>query len=132
MGELGATSPLTGGPIHVVGAGGIFDGRGLAMALSLGASAVWVGTRFVASKEAGAPPRHKNGVVSCGYHDTIRSLIYTGRPMRIRKVGYVMDWENNRMQEMKDLLAKGILPVHHDFESPEKQEEVMNMKLKDR
>ena len=36
-------SPLTGNPIYVVGAGGIFDGRGLAMSLVLGASAVWVG-----------------------------------------------------------------------------------------
>eukprot|EP00954_Amorphochlora_amoebiformis_P016583 1301943-Amorphochlora_amoeboformis.AAC.1 len=63
-----AKSPLTGGKVHVVAAGGIFDGRGLAMSLSLGASAVWVGTRFVASEEAGAPDRHKNGVVTAGYH----------------------------------------------------------------
>ena len=62
--EIGATSPLTGGPIHVMAAGGIFDGRGLAMALALGASGVWVGTRFVAAKEAGAPPRHQKAVVS--------------------------------------------------------------------
>ena len=61
--EIGATSPLTGAPIHVMAAGGIFDGRGLAMALALGASGVWVGTRFVASQEAGAPPRHQKAVV---------------------------------------------------------------------
>lgn len=47
-------SPLTGQPVPVIAAGGIFDGRGLAMALALGAEAVWVGTRFVASEEAGA------------------------------------------------------------------------------
>ena len=33
-------------------AGGIFDGRGLASALAMGAHAVWVGTRFVAAVEA--------------------------------------------------------------------------------
>jgi len=38
--------------VPVIAAGGIFDGRGLSMSLSLGASAVWVGTRFVASEEA--------------------------------------------------------------------------------
>ncbi len=54
----GARSPLTGEPVYVVAAGrlpvcsrpvviilhkgGIFDGRGLAMALCLGAQAVWV------------------------------------------------------------------------------------------
>ena len=37
----------------VVAAGGIYDGRGVAMALALGAQAVWVGTRFVCAKEAG-------------------------------------------------------------------------------
>merc|ERR1712007_299747 len=37
-------SPLTGKPISVVAAGGIFDGRGLSMALNMGADAVWVGT----------------------------------------------------------------------------------------
>merc|ERR1719487_2820352 len=55
----GRISPLTGKPVEVVAAGGIFDGRGLAMALAAGASAVWVGTRFVACEEAAAGPYHK-------------------------------------------------------------------------
>jgi dihydroorotate dehydrogenase len=42
---------MQGQPVHVIAAGGIFDGRGLAMALALGAQAAWVGTRFVASVE---------------------------------------------------------------------------------
>jgi len=54
----GKVSPMTGQPICVVAAGGIFDGRGLAMSLALGAEAVWVGTRFIASTEAGAPQVH--------------------------------------------------------------------------
>ena len=79
--EMDAKSPLHGGPIHVVGAGGIFDGRGLAMALSLGASAVWVGTRFVACNEAGAPPRHQKGVCDADYDGTIRTVIFvSGAP----------------------------------------------------
>ena len=55
-------SELTGERVQVLGAGGIFDGRGLAMALSLGADGVWVGTRFICAKEAAAPPRHQKVV----------------------------------------------------------------------
>jgi enoyl-[acyl-carrier protein] reductase II len=40
--------------IPVVGAGGLYDGRGLAAALALGATGVWMGTRFIASEEAHA------------------------------------------------------------------------------
>ena len=60
----GKTSPLTGKPVYVVAAGGIFDSRGLAMGLALGAQAVWVGTRFVNATEAGAPKRHQEAVKS--------------------------------------------------------------------
>merc|ERR1711865_373247 len=105
----GRKSPLTGGPVLVVGAGGIFDGRGLAMALSAGCSGVWVGTRFIASDEAGAGPHHKKSVVNAGYTDTVRSTIYTGRPMRIFKTPYVLDWAENRSKEMVELQNKGIL-----------------------
>merc|ERR1711934_1071334 len=79
----GKKSPLTGGPVLVVGAGGIFDGRGLAMALSAGCSGVWVGTRFIASDEAGAGPMHKQKVVKADYDCSMKSTIYSGRPMRI-------------------------------------------------
>ena len=82
----GKISPLTGRQVCVVAAGGIFDSRGLALALCCGADAVWVGTRFVVSKEAGAPPAHQKAVMECGYDDTIRTVIFTGRPMRVRGV----------------------------------------------
>lgn len=112
----GTKSPFTGEPIHVIAAGGIFDGRGLASALAYGAQAVWIGTRFVACKEAGAPKRHKNAVVKAGYEDTHTSLIYTGRPLRILKNHYSMWWENDRREEMKKLTSQGILPYEYDME----------------
>ncbi|OJA12228.1 hypothetical protein AZE42_11671 [Rhizopogon vesiculosus] len=109
-----AKSPLTGEPVIVVAAGGIADGRGLAAALSYGASGVWVGTRFVASVEAGAPPKHKELVISAGYDDTIRTIIYTGRPLHVRKTPYVADWETQRQGEISELVARGKVP--HDVE----------------
>jgi len=110
----GHTSPLTGEPVQVVAAGGIFDGRGLAMALSAGCSGVWVGTRFIACEEAGAGPYHKRSVVQGDYTDTVRTTIYTGRPMRIFKTPYSMDWETNRTSEMKSLQDKGVVAFRAD------------------
>ena len=59
----GRKSPLTGGPVYVIGAGAVYDGRGLAANLMWGAEAVWVGTRFVAAVEAGAPKAHKDAIL---------------------------------------------------------------------
>lgn len=66
------TSPLTGKPVQLVAAGGIYDGRGIAAALMLGASAVWVGTRFVTAKESGAPEVAKRAYVQSINPDTSR------------------------------------------------------------
>src|SRR4051794_262576 len=49
------------GPIPVVAAGGIADGRGLAAALSLGAAGISMGTRFTAPREALWGPGRKAG-----------------------------------------------------------------------
>jgi len=111
-----ARSPLTGKPVHLVAAGGIYDGRGLAAALAYGAQAVWVGTRFVACVEAGAPKLHKELVLKSGFEDNVRTSAYTGRPMRVFKTAYIADWENNRQEEAKSLMSKGIIPVDQDVE----------------
>ena len=88
----GKKSPLTGGPVLVIGAGAVYDGRGLAANLAWGAQAAWVGTRFVASEEAGAPAMHKKAIVASGHEDFARTLIYTGRPLRVIRSPYIDDW----------------------------------------
>jgi len=118
----GARSPLTGQPVYVVAAGGIFDGRGLAMSLALGAEAVWVGTRFVAATEAGASQVHKEKIVQASVHDTLRTTIYTGRPMRVLKTPFNADWEEHRQNEIRELQSRGIIPVKHYEESVKKGE----------
>eukprot|EP01084_Bolivina_argentea_P149287 260801_1 len=112
----GHKSPLTGQPIYCVGAGGIFDGRGLAMALDYGAQAVWVGTRFVCCKESGATDKHQQTIMDATCHDTIRTEIYSGRPLRVNKHKYAVDWEVNRKDEMRKLLKSGVLPFLNDLE----------------
>eukprot|EP00941_MAST-03F_sp_MAST-3F-sp1_P005935 g5935.t1 len=113
----GARSEFTGENVIVVAAGGIWDGRGLAASLAYGAAGVWVGTRFVASVESGSPDRHKEGVLRCGFHDTIRSTAVSGRPMRYLKNAYFEEWEEDRKAESRELRAKGVIPLMHDLET---------------
>ena len=58
-------------PIPVVAAGGITDGRGVAAALALGASAVQLGTRFVATQECEAHAAFKQSLVAAGSEDPV-------------------------------------------------------------
>jgi enoyl-[acyl-carrier protein] reductase II len=59
-------------PIPVLAAGGIADGRGLAAALVLGAAGANIGTRFLASEEAGADRAWKRLIVEASSEDAVR------------------------------------------------------------
>ena len=81
-------------PVPVAAAGGIGDGRGLAAALTLGAEAVLIGTRFFATKEALGHPNQKALIERTGGDRTLRTRAfdtargiawpepYTGRAIR--------------------------------------------------
>ena len=108
--------PMLGGSKGlVVAAGGIFDGRGLASALMQGAVGVWVGTRFVASEEAGCSRMHKEAVVDAGFNDTLRTLVVSGRPLRVRRNEYVDEWEG-RQDDIRRLTEGGVVPMMKDLE----------------
>ena len=59
-------------PIPVVAAGSIFDGRGLAAALVLGALGVNVGTRFLASREATISDSYKKAILAAASEDAVK------------------------------------------------------------
>jgi enoyl-[acyl-carrier protein] reductase II len=99
--------------IPVVAAGGIYDGRGLAAALSLGAVGVWMGTRFIASAEAHAAQSYKETVVGAGDTDTTRTRCYSGKPMRCRTNEYILDWES-RPDEIQAFPMQAVHSVQTD------------------
>jgi enoyl-[acyl-carrier protein] reductase II len=90
-----ATMPLVpqivdavGDRVPVVAAGGIFDGRGLAAALSLGADGVWIGTRFIATPEARAVIGYKDTLLALPEDGTTVSRAYTGKTCRVVRNEY--------------------------------------------
>jgi len=82
-----------GANVPVVAAGGIFDGRGLAAALALGAVGVWVGTRFIATPEAQAVPGYKDRILSSAEDGTVVTRAYTGKTCRVLRTAYARDFE---------------------------------------
>ena len=94
--------------IPVVGAGGLYDGRGLAAMLSLGAVGVWMGTRFIASVEAHSGQMYRDVIVEATDEDTVRTKSYSGKPMRVKKNPYVADWET-RPQDIQPFPQQAML-----------------------
>jgi nitronate monooxygenase len=68
--------------VPVIASGGIMDGRGIAAALALGASAVQMGTAFLTCDEAGVPEVYKRAILQAREHDTRLTRAFSGRPAR--------------------------------------------------
>jgi NAD(P)H-dependent flavin oxidoreductase YrpB (nitropropane dioxygenase family) len=66
------------GPVPVIAAGGIADGRGLAAALMLGAQAAWLGTRFLTADEAASHPVYRDAVVHAAPEDSVHTRCFDG------------------------------------------------------
>lgn len=98
--------------VPVIAAGSIVDGRGLAAALAFGCQGVWMGTRFIASKEAHAGDLYKQTIVDASEEDTIVTRCYTGKPMRVRRNPYVDDWES-RPGEIQKFPAQAIVSIQN-------------------
>ena len=114
---LVATMPLVpqvvdavGDRVPVVAAGGIFDGRGLAAALALGADGVWVGTRFIATPEARSVTGYKDALVHSAEDGTTISRAYSGKTMRVVRNEYTrfFDEHPDELQPFPGQLGRSV------------------------
>ncbi|HOG07071.1 MAG: nitronate monooxygenase [Syntrophales bacterium] len=98
--------------IPVVAAGGIADGRTMAAALTLGAEGVLMGTRFIASTEAGLHARYQERLVETGETDTVVLFRSFGSPLRFIRNRLTpeverMEREGRSMREILDRIGPG-------------------------
>merc|ERR1711935_889378 len=68
-------------------------------------------------------------IVKAGVHDTHRTLIFTGRPLRIIKNKYTENWEENRREEMQGLLKSGKIPSSGDIDLMERKSKGEDVKV---
>ena len=68
--------------VPVIAAGAVADGRGIAAAFALGASAVQIGTAYLFCPYAKVPPVHLKALESANDDDTVITNVFTGRPAR--------------------------------------------------
>ncbi|MEZ4751487.1 MAG: nitronate monooxygenase [Bdellovibrionota bacterium] len=95
-GHAGETSPLVFIPhlkrhlkIPIVAAGGIVRGDQMAAVLMLGASAVQIGTRFIASREANVHDDYKNAIVKAQPEDIVLTRKLSGVPASVIRTPYI-------------------------------------------
>ncbi len=119
-GHIGESTTMTLVPqvvdavnIPVIAAGGIADGRGVAAAFMLGAKAVQIGTRFVASKEARVHENYKNCIIKAKDIDTRVTGRTTGHPVRALRNQMTKEYlkreaEGATLLELEELASGGL------------------------
>lgn len=95
-GHAGPTSPLVLLPylrkhvkLPIVAAGGVATGEQLAACLLLGASAVQVGTRFIASDEARVDEAYKQAILKSSPEDIVLTKKISGTPAAVIRTKYI-------------------------------------------
>ncbi len=86
--------------IPVIAAGGIADGRGIIAALSLGASGVAIGTRFLVCNESGAFEEYKERLLSSNETDTTVTKVFTGHPARVLRNRFVDEYSKANLKSL--------------------------------
>lgn len=85
------------GRIPVIAAGGFFDGRGLVAALSYGADAVAMGTRFLLTSDSSVPEAVKRFYLGHAVTDTVVTSQVDGVPHRVLRTELVDQLENGAL-----------------------------------
>lgn len=81
--------------LPLVAAGGFADGRGLVMALAMGAQGIWMGTRFITTEESYAHENYKQKIVDIDLNGTVITLGHSGKTCRLIKNEFTDYWDSH-------------------------------------
>jgi NAD(P)H-dependent flavin oxidoreductase YrpB (nitropropane dioxygenase family) len=101
-----------GGDVPVLAAGGIGSGRQVVAALALGATGVWIGSYWLATREYAesieATALHQ-ALLNATSSDTVRSRVYSGKPARLLKNKWTQAWEEDAAPDPLPMPLQNIL-----------------------
>jgi nitronate monooxygenase len=86
--------------VPVIASGGIMDGRGLVAALALGASAVQMGTAFLACKEAGTNAAYREALLRRRKDATTLTRAFSGRMARGLSNEFIEKWNASGLEHL--------------------------------
>ncbi len=86
--------------VPVIASGGIMDGRGLVAALALGASAVQMGTAFLACKEAGTNAAYREALMRGREDATTLTRAFSGRMARGLSNEFIKKWNASGLEHL--------------------------------
>jgi enoyl-[acyl-carrier protein] reductase II len=88
--------------LPVVASGGVADGAGVAALLALGAEAVQLGTRFIATPEASVHDNYKRALLAADVHDTCL-VGPASLPIRQMRNAFTRKWDTASPAEREEL-----------------------------
>jgi NAD(P)H-dependent flavin oxidoreductase YrpB (nitropropane dioxygenase family) len=94
--------------IPVIAAGGIFDGRGLAMVLAAGADGVAMGTRFLLTKDSAVPENVKSIYLETPVTGTVVTKAIDGAPQRVIRTDMIDSLEKTKLLAFPKALANAL------------------------
>ncbi len=86
--------------IPVIAAGGFYDGRGLAAALSWGAAGIAMGTRFLLTAESRVPDEVKSVYLDTPVTGTVVSTAIDGAPQRVIRTAVIENLERTGLLKL--------------------------------
>ncbi|MFN3313201.1 MAG: NAD(P)H-dependent flavin oxidoreductase [Hyphomonas sp.] len=113
--------------VPVIAAGGIADGRGIAAAFMLGASAVQIGTAYLFTPEATISEPHRRALAAGADRETALTNVFTGRPARSIVNRVVRDVGPIAVDAPQFPLAGGALAPLRSASEPNGSEDFMSL-----
>jgi enoyl-[acyl-carrier protein] reductase II len=97
--------------VPVIAGGGIADGRGLVALMAFGAQGLWMGTRFIATREARAHMNYKTRIADTDTAGTVVTRAHSGKPCRLIRNQFTDSWVG-REAEIQPFPLQGMQVGH--------------------